>query len=111
MVDKVIVFGSEACGYGDPDLGFEILVNLLERLSHRDDVPLAIIFWNTSVNLLTEDSPVLTHLKRLEEKGVKIIAGKLCVNQLELTGKLAAGKESTMDEILDLVLHNDVINF
>jgi hypothetical protein len=38
------------------------------------------------------------------------LGGQLCVNELELAGKLAAGKSATMDEILDLLLHHDVIN-
>jgi hypothetical protein len=42
--------------------------------------------------------------------GVKLLAGQLCVSELELVDKIAVGKMATMDEILDLILHNDVIN-
>jgi hypothetical protein len=35
---------------------------------------------------------------------------KLCVGECELTGKIAVGKEATMDEILDLLLHHEVVN-
>jgi len=34
----------------------------------------------------------------------------LCIGECELNGKIAVGKEATMDEILDLILHNEVIN-
>jgi hypothetical protein len=40
---KVLILGSESIGIGDETLGFEILVNLLETLSKRDDGPAAII--------------------------------------------------------------------
>jgi hypothetical protein len=106
---KVLILGSESIGLGDETLGFEILVNLLETLSKREDGPAVIICWNTAVKLLAEGSPLLPHFKRLEEKGVKLLAGQLCVKELELTGKIAIGKMATMNEILDLILYNDVL--
>jgi hypothetical protein len=48
-------------------------------------------------------------LKRLEEKGIKLLAGQLCVRELELMDKIAVGKMATMDEILDLILHHEVL--
>ena len=106
---KVLILGSESIGIGDETLGFEILVSLLDTLSKRDDGPAAIICWNTAVKLLAEGSPILGHLKRLEGKGINILAGQLCVRELELTNKIAVGKMATMDEILDLILHHDVL--
>lgn len=107
---KVILLSSEGCGSGDAELGFEILSVLLEALPEREDRPIAIICWNTAVKLLTEDSPLLARLRRLEEKGVSILAGQLCVRELGLTGKIAVGKSATLGEILDLILNNDVIS-
>jgi len=107
---KVILLSSEACGYGDADLGFAILAALLEALPEREDPPVAVICWNTAVNLLAEGSPLLSRLKQLEEKGTSILAGKLCVADLELTDRIAVGKIATMGEILDLILHHDGIS-
>jgi len=36
--------------------------------------------------------------------------GKSCVGECELTGRIAVGRPATMDEILDLMLHNEVVN-
>ena len=110
LKDKVIVLGSETIGRGDETLGFEILVNLLETLSKRDDGPAAIICWNTAVKLMAEGSPLLVHWKRLEEKGIKLLAGQLCVRELKLINKIAVGRLVTMDEILDLILHHEVLS-
>jgi len=107
---KVILLSSESCGHGDTDLGFEILVTLLEALSKCEDQPAAILCWNTAVKLLAEGSPLLTHFSRLEENGISILAGKLCVTDLGLTDRIAVGKVVTMGEILDSILHNDVIS-
>ena len=102
--------GSEMVGRGDDDLGYEISMALLKGLAGREDWPVAIIFWNTAVKFLAEGSPAVPHLKTLEGKGVRLLAGQLCVRELDLVGKLTVGKSATMDEILDLLLHHDVVN-
>jgi len=106
--DKVIVFGSEYVGRGDDILGFEIMITLLDSLVKRDDRPKAMVFWNSAVKLLVEGSPAFPRLTALEEKGVQILAGKLCLNNLCISEKIV-GKPSSMDEILDLILHSEVI--
>jgi hypothetical protein len=107
---KVIVFGSELIGQGDEILGFQIMMTLLESLAKRDDRPKAIIFWNTAVKLLTEGSPAVPRLKALEEKGVQLLAGRFCLTDLCIADTVAVGKAASMDEILDLMLHNEVIS-
>ena len=107
---RVLLLDSEGIGKGDETLSYEILVTMLETLLKREDRPTAIICWNTAVKLLSEGSPLISHFKRLEERGVIILAGQLCVRDLELLDKIEIGKLATMDEILDLILHNDVIS-
>ena len=107
---KVFLLSSEGIGYGEDMLGYQILATMLESLEKRPDRPAAIICWNTAVKLVAEGSPLIPHFKRLEEKGVDILLGKLCVGECELSGKIAVGKEATMEEILDLILHNEVVN-
>ena len=107
---KVFLLSSEGIGYGEEILGYQILATMLESLTKRVERPTAIICWNTAVKLVAEGSPLVPHFKNLEEKGVNILLGKLCVGECELNGKIAVGKEATMDEILDLILNNDVVN-
>jgi hypothetical protein len=107
---KIFLVGSESIGRGDDNLGYEIWMSMLKTLAQREDRPMAIIFWNTAVKLLAEDSPSVPRLKALEGKGVQLLAGQLCVKELELAGKMAVGKLATMEEILDLILHHEVVN-
>jgi len=107
---KVFLLSSEGVGYGDNTLGYQVLAAMLESLNKRPHKPAAIICWNTAVKLVAQDSPLVPHFKRLEDAGVKILLGKLCVGECELTGKIAVGREATMDEILDLLLHHEVVN-
>ena len=53
---------------------------------------------------------MVPRLKALEEKGVQILAGKFCLTDLCIADTVAVGKPASMDEILDLMLHNEVIN-
>jgi hypothetical protein len=107
---KVFLLSSEGIGYGEDMLGYQILATMLESLTKRPDRPAAIICWNTAVKLVAEGSPLVPHFKRLEETGVNILLGKLCIGECELNGKIAVGKEATMDEILDLILNHEVLN-
>lgn len=107
---KVFLLGGEGCGYGDSNLSFQILVDLLEALVDRKERPTAIICWNTAVRIVAEGSPLLSRLKRLEEKGINILAGRSCLVDLELEDKVAVGKVANMNDILDLILHNDVVS-
>ena len=107
---KVFLLGSEAIGRGDDNIGYQILVTLLESLEKREDGASAFIFWNTAVRLVADDSPLVPHFRRLEEKGIDILLGKSCVGECELTGRIAVGRQATMDEILDLILHHEVVN-
>jgi len=107
---KVVLLGSEAIGRGDDDIGYQILVTMLESLGKREDGPSAFILWNTAVRLVANDSPLVPHFRRLEEKGIDILLGQYCVGECELRGRIAIGRELTMDKILDLLLHHEVIN-
>ena len=107
---KVFLLGSEGCGAGDPDLGYEIMTVVLGALADREDRPAAIVCWNTAVKLLAEGSPLVPQIKALEAKGTRVLAGQLCVNALGLDGKLAVGEVATLGQIFDLILHEEVVS-
>ena len=48
--------------------------------------------------------------ENLEEKGIDVVAGRFCVQDLCIADKIVVGRVATMDEILDLLLHNEVIS-
>ncbi len=110
MKEKVLLLGSEGCGSGDSELGYSILMQMLEALPERLDKPTVIILWNTAVNLAAFDSPALSRLKNIEDQGVKILSGRLCTGELCIADKIAVGKIVGMDEILDYLLNNEVIS-
>jgi hypothetical protein len=105
---KVILFSAESLGHGDTIIGYEALANLLEVLIRGNKIPAAIVCLNTAVSLLGEDSPLLPRLKLLEEKGADIMAGRLCVNEMGLTDRLATGRIAPLSEIMEFLFRDDV---
>jgi hypothetical protein len=110
MREKVILLNSEYIGQGDETLGFEILMTLLNTLLKRNDKPEAIILWNTAVKLMTAESPASGPLRELELAGVKILGGMMCLTDLCIVDAVVVGQPVTMNDILDLLLHNEVIS-
>ena len=107
---KVFLLGKESVGDGDETMGFEILMTLLDGLAKRPDKPVAIVFWNMAVQLLVTGSPAVSRLKVLEDQGVKIVAGRFCLQDLCIADTVAVGKGAGMDEILDLLMSHEVIS-
>lgn len=107
-IKKVLLFTSESCGYGDSVIGYEALSNVLDIMIKRDKKPAAVVCINTAVMLLGMDSPLLPRFKKLEEQGVEIMAGRMCVNECGLTDSLGSGNIRTLTEIMEFLLLPDV---
>ncbi len=65
MPSKVFLIQSETLGRGADQLGQMLMANFLRLLGESQDKPARMIFWNSGVRLLCQDSPVLDHVKRL----------------------------------------------
>lgn len=102
---RVILVTSAGLGSGEPELGKLLLANFLRLLGEGPDLPQEIVFVNTGVSLLAHHSPMLEHLKKLEERGVALLACRTCVEYLDLEDKLAAGSITTMAVIKELLLN------
>ncbi len=106
---KVLLFTADSCGHGDTVIGYEVLATALEALVRRkEELPAAIVCLNTAVSILAEDSPMIARLRILEERGVQIMAGRFCVNEMGLTNKMAVGKVIPLSDIMDFLLRSDV---
>ena len=110
MGSKVILVQSETLGSGDETLGSLLMANFLRLLGESDEKPTTLIFWNTGVRLLCEGSKVLNHVKRLEEKGMEILACTTCLEYFDLTDKLTVGQPTTMVKSIQSMMNYDVIS-
>jgi selenium metabolism protein YedF len=109
MASKKILIQSEVLGRGNDELGELIMSNFLRLLVESPDKPAVLIFWNTGVKLVCEGSWALSHLKKLEEQGVEILACSTCLDYFDLMNKLKVGKPTNMIKSIDSLLHNDVV--
>lgn len=109
MPPKVFLIQSEGLGRGDDKLGGLLLANFLRLLGESKDKPGTIIFWNGGVRLVCEGSSVLTHLKRLEEQGVEILACTTCLEYFDLVDKIKVGKPTTMVKSIQSIFNSDMV--
>ena len=110
MKEKIVLLSSSGLGSGDQQLGELIMANFLRLLPEQPTRPNKLICWNAAVKLLTADSPVLEHLKKIERAGIEILACRTCIEYFGIEDKIAVGKISTMQVIQKLLLENEVIS-
>ncbi|MCU4164587.1 sulfurtransferase-like selenium metabolism protein YedF [Carboxylicivirga caseinilyticus] len=98
-------------GEGDEELGLKLIGNYLRILDEDSRLPSFIALYNSGVKLITKDSPVIEQMKKLEERGVKIIACGTCLNFYGISDEIQAGIKGTMMDIITLQTNADkVIN-
>ncbi len=110
MKSKVLLVQSQGLGRGDDSLGAMLMANFLRLLGESEDKPRSMIFWNAGVRLVCEDSQVLEHIKRLEGKGVEILACTTCLEYFDLMDKLVVGKQTSMAKSIEAMLSYEVVS-
>ncbi len=110
LSDSVIFIGSEIMGRGESqELGSLLMLRFLHELGGRRVRPSTVIFMNSGVKLVTEDSLPLEEIKQLESQGVTILACGTCLSHLQLTDKVAVGQVSNMSDITNILLKADKV--
>ncbi len=109
MSTKVILIQSEGLGRGDDELGALLMSNFLRLLAESPDKPATVAFWNAGVKLACEGSWALAHLKKLEERGVEMLACGTCLDFFELKDKLAVGRPTTMADSVKAMLGSEMV--
>ncbi|WP_321289481.1 DsrE family protein [uncultured Sunxiuqinia sp.] len=89
-------------GSGDAALGLQLIENYFRLISEESVLPQVIAFYNGGVRLLCEGSLAIDSLKTLEQRGVKLVACKTCLNYFELMDKFEVGIAGTMIDIMTL---------
>lgn len=108
-LNEVILIGSSALGAPDEKLGHLLLGNFLRILGDKEHLPKYIILWNGGVKTAAADADTLEHLKKLEERGVKIILCRTCVEYYGLEDSIAVGEIDGMSRIIDLLSEHHVL--
>ena len=101
---KSIIVGCETLGRGDNELGLRLMGSFLRTLAAAVEKPSAVIFYNSGVRLVADDSPVLDALEALDSQGVDLAACGTCLAHFGLQERVAVGRESNMQEIVSVML-------
>lgn len=106
MYKKVVIINSETLGQGDQGVGYTLLGVFLRKVLASINKPDVIIFYNSSVKLLTHGSHYVDILEALEDSGVELLACGTCVYKVCGQHALLAGRISNMEEIADIILNS-----
>lgn len=94
--DRILLITSERLGDGPEELGRLLMKNFIITLLETEQQPGRILLLNTGVLLATNGAETVTPLKRLEERGVELLACGVCLDFLHKKEELAVGKVTNM---------------
>ncbi len=106
----VLLMSSEFFGKGSDELGKVLSKSLFFTLLETEPILQSIIFLNSGVKLVCEDSHILEEIIELEKKGVEILSCGTCLEYFHLKNKLCVGSISNMYVIVEKLLNNRTLN-
>lgn len=99
--DTLVVISSRYMGTGDEELGKILIKGFIYALTQQDELPGAMLFYNSGAYLTCEESPALEDLKSLEAQGVEIMTCGTCMNHYGLQESLKVGSVTNMFSIVE----------
>jgi len=106
---ETIFIAADRLGQGDDELGRLLMKGFLYALAEGERLPRRIILMNSGVSLAAEGSASLANLRRIEARGVEILACGTCLDFFALKASLGAGRVSNMYEIAALLMEGTVL--
>ena len=100
----VILLTADGIGQGDQDLARLLMRGFVYTLTESELPPRRVILMNSGVKLAVEGSESLGHLRKLEERGVEVLACGTCLEFYGLTKVLAVGGITNIYEIAAYLL-------
>ncbi len=105
----VYVISADSMGRGSEELGWALLQTYIQTIEQVDPLPRKILFYNSGVKLVTAQSGALDALRRLQEKGVEILACGTCLDFFKLKSEIQIGQISNMYDIMSAMSEADKV--
>jgi selenium metabolism protein YedF len=99
----VVAFQRNWLGDGAEELGKILIKAFVNTLPEATKKPNALVFLNSGIFLALTDSLVLDSLKKLEDKGVRILVCGTCLDYYGKKSDIAVGQISNMYDILEVL--------
>ena len=107
--NTVIAIASDCMGSGDDKLGATLMKGFLYAVSQQEELPSAMLFYNSGAKLTAEGAVTVEDLKSLEAQGVEILTCGTCANFFGLEGKQAVGSITNMYVIVEKLTAADKV--
>ena len=104
---SVILISSDGLGRGDEELGRLLMQRFLHELGGTSRKAELLIFINSGVALVADDSRVLAQLRRLQEQGMELKVCSTCLDRFGLTDRVRVGSITNMSEIVGTLVNAD----
>lgn len=102
MKNTVILLTRFGMGQTDnQELSITLIQKYFSLLLEGGELPPVICFYTDGVKLVTNGSPILEQLKKMEAKGVHLIACSTCLAAMGLSGQVQAGIVGGMPDIIE----------
>ena len=105
----VVLITADGIGQGDQDLARLLMRGFVYTLTETEHPAQRVILMNSGVKLAVVGSESLGHLKKLEERGVEVLACGTCLEFYGLTQALAVGGITNMYEIAGHLLEGPTV--
>ena len=105
----VVLITADGIGQGDQDLARLLMRGFVYTLTESDPPAQRVILMNSGVKLAVEGSESLGHLRKLEDRGVEVLACGTCLEFFGLTQALAVGGITNMYEIAGHLLEGPTV--
>jgi selenium metabolism protein YedF len=103
LSNLVMLVASDVLGEGERELGEILMKGYFYALAEYEPYPKAVIFMNAGVKLAIEGSPVLEHVKRLQEYGTEVMSCGTCLDYYGIKALLGVGEVSNMYTIVEYI--------
>jgi selenium metabolism protein YedF len=107
--NTVIQFTQNGMGSGSEELSVILATNYLKILLQENNLPRFLIFYNGGVKLVCAGSPLVSILKEIEKKEVKIMVCTTCLKYYNLLDKKEVGIAGTMMDIVEIQSNSEKV--
>jgi selenium metabolism protein YedF len=107
----MVMIATDRMGYGDDELGLQLMVNFINTLKEMGDELWRLVLVNNAVKLTIEGSAVLPTLLEYEKDGLTILVCGTCLGHFNLLDQKQVGQTTNMlDIVTAMQLADKVIN-
>ena len=101
----IYVISANTMGRGSDDLGWALLQTFIQTIKEVSPKPDKVLFYNSGVKLVVEQSGALEALEELQQTGVEILVCGTCLDFYKLKSAIKVGQISNMYDIMSTMVN------